>query len=479
MMFLNKPKSFFVITTLLLLLTTSGWSATIIVDRANDSGNGFCTLRQAVLSANFNLALAGCAAGDDNIVDDVLIDVAGPIILTQGEIPVFGAISIYTNSGQSVRIQAASDSRIFNVNSPDANDNDFFINNLSLTDGNVGIDNGGAILIRDAGDVTIKNSAFINNNAENGGAIYCSSCLVNEMTLTSNQFVDNGATTSGGAFYGQNILYGGALDINRNQFKDNFAQFGGAIYLRESSETITLFANKFTGNIASDSGGGVYLAGLSGGQTYEMDSNLFYKNQAADLGGAIRLFTSSTRLNLINSTFSHNDAAYGGGISNGSGNLQVSASTFVYNFAQNAGANLHSTAQGINAVEHSIVAHPVNKTNCNTGNVSFGSIGANVSDDSSCGFNEPSDTLGDPHLTGMVEVQERFGYYPTVYSPALDNSHVIVCRDSSSAPILVDQFSTPRDMDGDGNGTGECDAGAIEAFPNTDLIFYDSFGVAD
>ncbi len=478
-MWISKPKTIILCLFSLLLLSSAAWSATIVVDRANDSGNGFCTLRQAVLSANFNLALAGCTAGDDNIVDDVVIDVAGPIILTQGEIPVFGAISIYTINDQLVRIQAAPDSRIFSVNSTDANDNDFSINNLSLTDGNVGTENGGAILLEDAGEVTIKNSWFINNSAENGGAIYGNSSLLDELTLTSNQFIENGANTSGGALYGQNIVYGGPLDINRNNFKDNFAQFGGAIYLREGGDSITFFVNKFTGNIASDSGAGVYLAGLSGGQTYEMDSNLFYKNQAVDLGGAIRLFTSSTRLNLINSTFSHNYAAYGGAISNGSGNLQVSASTFVHNFAQTAGANLHSTAQGINAVEHSIVAHPVNKTNCNTGNVTFSSIGANVSDDASCGFNEPSDTLGDPQLTGLVEVQERFAYYPTVYSPAVDNSHVIVCRDSSSSPILVDQFSTPRDMDGDGDGTGECDAGAIEAFANTDLLFYDGFGVAD
>src|SRR5690606_14690432 len=121
------------------------------------------------------------------------------------------------------------------------------------------------------------------------------------------------------------------------------------------------------------------------------------------------------------------------------------------------------------------------KNNCGGVTTLFYSNGANVSDDSSCGFNEPSDTMGDPHLTGLVEVQERFAYYQTVYSPALDNSHQLLgsCLDSSSALITVDQFSTPRDMDGNDDGTGECDAGAIEALANTDLIFYDSFGVAD
>jgi predicted outer membrane repeat protein len=480
-MFINKSKRFFTVIILLLLLSTTAWSATIIVDRDNDSGNGFCTLRQAVLSANFNLALAGCQAGEDNVVDEVVIDVAGPILLTQGEIPVFGALRITINSGQLVRIKAAPDSRIFNVNSPDANDNNFSIYNLSLTDGNAGTENGGAILIEDAGEVAILNSWFLNNSAENGGAIYGNGSTVENFTLFNTQFINNGASNTGGALYGQNLVGAGLLNINQNVFKDNFAQFGGAIYLSEGFDTITFLNNKFTGNIASDSGGGVFLSGLSGGQTFDMDSSLFYNNQAVDSGGAIRLFPSTTRLNLINSTLSHNYADYGGAISNTGGNLQVSTSTFVYNFAQTGGANFHTSTQSINSIGHSIVAHPIGQSNCGGVTTLFYSNGANVSDDVSCGFNEPSDTMGDPHLTGLVEVQSSYGYYPTVYSPALDNSQEVLglCLDSSSAAIMVDQLGTPRDMDGDGDGIGECDAGAIEAFANTDLIFYDSFGVDD
>lgn len=474
-------KSLFSLFIMLFCYLSAAPAATIVVDRENDSGNGFCTLRQAVLSANFNLALAGCTAGDDNVLDEVLIDVAGPIILTQGEIPVFGAIKITTNSGQLVRVQAAPDSRIFSVNSPDANDNDFKIFNLSLTDGDTGTANGGAILLEDAGNVEFVSSWFINNSAENGGAIYGKGSTVDNLTLLNTQFINNGATTAGGALYGQNLVGAGLLNIYDNTFTDNIAKFGGAVYLEDGNDTIRFFNNKFTNNIASDSGAGVYLSGLIGGQTYDMDSNLFYNNQAVDQGGAIRLFTSSTRLNLINSTLSHNYADYGGAISNGGGNLQVSTSTIVHNFAQTAGGNLHTSTQSINNFGHSIVAYPQSQTNCGGVTSLYYSAGANVVDDSSCGFNEPSDTLGDPQLTGLVEVQERYAYYPTADSPAIDNSHQVLglCLDTSSAPITVDQLSTPRDMDGDGDGTGQCDAGAIEAFANTDLIFYDSFGVAD
>lgn len=456
-------------------------AAIITVDSAIDSGNGFCTLRQALLSASLNVSIAGCAAGDDNVVDDVDIDVAGPIILTGGQIEIFGAVSIVPTGVDLVHIQAAPNSRIFRVNSPDSNDNDFIINNLGFADGDVGVEDGGAILIVDAGEVIVVNSQFVNNQAENGGAINGDGSTVNSFMLLNNQFINNSATNSGGALFGENIVGQGIFDIKNNNFKGNTANFGGALYINDAGDTYNFFFNKFTSNVASIDGGAVYFSALTGGQVYDMDSNLFYNNQAVNAGGAIRLFLPSARLNLINSTLSQNNADIGGAISNAGGNLSIRTSTLVYNTAISEGANIHSSPQGINSFGHSIVAHPRAQDNCGGANASFFSFGANVSDDASCGFNELSDTLGDPKLTGLVEVQDHYAYFPTADSPALDNSHLVVglCHDSSSAPISLDQFGTSRNMDGDGDMIGQCDAGAIEATANTDLIFYDSFGVSD
>jgi len=60
-----------------LLATSSSWGATIIVDTLEGSGtggDGLCSIVEALLSANLNFALDGCAAGDAASEDIIRFD---------------------------------------------------------------------------------------------------------------------------------------------------------------------------------------------------------------------------------------------------------------------------------------------------------------------------------------------------------------------------------------------------------------------
>ncbi len=84
---------------ILLFTLNSLQAAIIIVDRADDlitGGDGGCDLRDAINSANINFGLEDCVAGDNNAVDAVLINVAGPIQLS-APLGILGSIFIGTS----------------------------------------------------------------------------------------------------------------------------------------------------------------------------------------------------------------------------------------------------------------------------------------------------------------------------------------------------------------------------------------------
>ena len=111
------------VTTLLCSLSVH--AAIITVNRADDlmaGGDGGCDLREAVNSANFNLALENCVAGDDDTLDIILIDVDEPIQLAN-EIGVIGSVLIGRSGvGPRIEIRAATGQRHFVVNLTDPGD---------------------------------------------------------------------------------------------------------------------------------------------------------------------------------------------------------------------------------------------------------------------------------------------------------------------------------------------------------------------
>lgn len=471
-------------------LSMATQAAVIVVDRADDlttGGDGGCDLREAVNSANLNLALEDCTAGEDNTLDIILIDVNQPIQL-QSEIDVIGSVLIgRMGTGPKVEIIAGPNSRHFHVNQSDWNDDDFAIVSLHLKDG-LRSDYGGSILIEDSGKVEIVDSVFENNEAPDGGAIFANSSVVADFKIQRNHFINNRAVdnvnnnAAGGALYGKNIALGSLL-IEQNLFQHNEADFGGAIYLNDANDIININRNRFYGNIANNRAGAIYFAALASGQTYATERNVFLNNVSDGLGGAIYGFgAGGLTVEIVNSTFGMNYASEGGAIATIGGNIQVYASTLAYN-AATTGAQAYQINGGTVAFAKSILAYGQLSANCS------GNIQAhldNIDDDGSCGFDtNDGNIVDDPMLSGLIEYNNANPDIPTLLpgfeltadSPAIDYEDNYLCWIPPGADLNEDQNGQSREVDGDNDGTASCDLGALEAPANTDLIFADSLGV--
>ena len=220
----------------------------------------------------------------------------------------------------------------------------------------------GALVISRS-NISVANSLFTGNRAQNGGAIHAtleSNLLIEDSMFDSNKAVWGGAImVSGSSFisilnsnFSNNIgMYGGAINIEHSEasiawslFSNHSAQSdnswsqytcGGVLYCNGYAtvdiDTITLENNRAT------VGGGIYTnahcnMSLTGG------SSISYNN--AEDGGAI--FTSSYSKLIIggNSVISNNHANYGGG------GIYASSSCVLSLYGSNVITNNHAQYGG-------------------------------------------------------------------------------------------------------------------------------------
>ena len=193
----------------------------------------------------------------------------------------------------------------------------------------------GALVISRS-NISVANSLFTGNRAQNGGAIHAtleSNLLIEDSMFDSIKAVWGGAImVSGSSFisilnsnFSNNIgMYGGAINIEHSEasiawscFSNHSAQsdsswsqytYGGVLYCNGHAtvviDTVTLVNNRAT------VGGGIYTNAHCN-MSLTGDSSISYNT--ADNGGAI--FTSSNSKLIIggNSVISNNHANYGGG----------------------------------------------------------------------------------------------------------------------------------------------------------------------
>jgi len=184
---------------------------------------------------------------------------------------------------------------------------------------------------------------------EQGGALYSDGNST--ISIFESSFISNTANNSGGGLY---VAANGTgetstLSIIESYFEDNSAHFGGAIYNGANGGDITAYfeSNRFSKNRAVD-------AGSVGGATYtfvksststaylQIINNIFDENTSFSSAGAIYSLTSDDgtgTTDIINSTFYKNTAGVGGAVyqneSSGSSGI-----TNVYNsiFSENQAA---------------------------------------------------------------------------------------------------------------------------------------------
>lgn len=187
-----------------------------------------------------------------------------------------------------------------------------FENNWSTKD-TAQCDGGGAIFIGGGSTATISASTFVNNQANNGGAI---NSLRTRLSVTNSTFDHNGALHSDQMNTFGDCGGGGAIYIDGSRPPEN----GGP-------DSLLLVDNTYTNNTSNNHGGAIF-AGLYSNETLLVDRSSFENNSVSraasgpwsGTGGAIWYGwaagdVANERLTLSNSTLAGNTGiGQGGGL---------------------------------------------------------------------------------------------------------------------------------------------------------------------
>lgn len=186
--------------------------------------------------------------------------------------------------------------------------------------------------------LTVQNLSFVDGAGVQGGAIY----VDGDLTVENSTFASNSADEDGGAIYVDIVAGDPTITITDSTFSSNATgplidgfdgYSGGAIY-SDSIGTFTITGSEFTGNSASFLGGAVF-----GYAVLTEESTL--SNNSAGGGGALY----ATLMASIESTYSDNSAEYGGGVMALAYAASI-GSTFVGNEASFAGGAIASGLGG-------------------------------------------------------------------------------------------------------------------------------------
>jgi len=166
--------------------------------------------------------------------------------------------------------------------------------------------------------IGITENQFIGNTLypSKGGAIRVIGTYPIKLKLENNQFIDNGAY-NGGAIYIENIYH--AFEISGDYFSNNIALTdGGALSINcqnlgqyeDAAPSLKLTSVTFESNAASARGGAIYAYQ----EIISISESFFYQNSAKN-GGAIFALKSVDSLDYLqyNNTFQDNAASLSGG----------------------------------------------------------------------------------------------------------------------------------------------------------------------
>ena len=349
--------------------------------------------------------------------------------------------------------------------------NSRFLSNLAA--------NGGAIATRAV--VTVAGSSFTNNNASGGegGAIQSYDQTLN---IQSSNFGGNGARNGGAIFKSS-----GNLEFAGSSFTGNSStEHGGALNVGAVVAALYGSASQFRGNSAGLDGGGIFLGTLSALQDLTMAGNsaraggairvnggdltldraTLFNNTALVEGGAISALVVSaqaqTNPNLDRVTTSGNrtTAGNGGDFAFTSSVVDIRARlrnlTLMGATASAGGSTLHiSGTMGVD-IEQTLL-WPGAGVACVSQTGAIFSLGGNIGSPL-CGMVAPSDATSTTFEGFGLGEFANYGsaldtFLPLPASPAIDRSQRSCSFDARRKPAPVD---------GDGNGSALCDAGAVE-----------------
>jgi CSLREA domain-containing protein len=435
-----------------------------------------CSLREAIRSANTDLAIGGCAAGSGA---DTITVPPGTYLLTipnapgvtdenngeSGDLDILADLTITGSANAPAIINgngAALSDRVFDVSAAAT----VSFNRLMIRNG---IEPPGSLAggggVTNNGRATFTNTTISGNiAATGGGGVSNGSGVGATSTFINSTITGNSAGGSGG---GVRIGAGASSSFVNTTISGNTAQVGGGGVSNDGAAT---FRNtNITGNGAGTRGGGVFNGSPSSASTF---SNSTVSGNTAQAEGGGLFNSAGAGANLMNSTVSGNRANdSGGGLQGGAATLSnVTITANVADSDANGTGDGGGVAATTLSVRNSIIA----------GNTDASPPPAAVTPDCSATVNSQGYNLigndagctvavgpGDKIGTGAAPIDPRLGLLannggptPThallASSPARIGGSPTAPGSPGDACAATDQRGVPRPQG------ARCDVGAYE-----------------
>lgn len=416
------------VITSLMAATRPARAAVITLTTSIDAvtGDGLCSLREAIIAANGDHAVDACPAG--NGADTIVLPagVYGLTLIGRGEqLAATGDLDIYSDltlvgAGKDVTVIDGNVlDRVIEVRAGGV----ATLSGLTLDHGDAGLGDGGGVFV-DASDLTLIDSQIRNSQANTGGAIRVDDG--GNATLIGTRVSANTALSGGGLYVGANpgtataLITNSLIDGNSVSGSPGGSNGGG---LRSAAGgTVTLISSTVSGNQAELSGGGIYADNI------------------------VRLYNVTVAFNTADSEGDDNGNGGGIGISAGTplGVVTVRNSLISLNGDASPTADQFLNCAGTLTGEgYSLLG---STTGCTlTGNLAGFRIGV-------APFIGPLADNGGSTLTHALLSS----------SVAVDGGEPTGCLNHEAVTLTTDQRDFIRPVDGDGDRTARCDIGAFE-----------------
>lgn len=446
---------------LLLFVVISAKADLIIVDSNEDlvANDNNCTLREALLAANFDLPVDQCqkGLGDDLIwllitATDETIEVQDPLYITEG-------VVIQGPGMDQLVLSPTSDhnGHIFQINTSD---------DVRLIDFRIDGAKNSAINVINVNDFELLRMRLLNNQttAGYGGAIHAdtqygstasvSSLVINDSVFSYNQASQGGVIAASGSY---------PLTVNGSLFEHNMAGIGGGVIFRHNPTTIDVQESDIIINssqfVSNDGGIGAAALDLYV-QDVLIDSSLFYQNtdeSVVHIRNSLVVITNTLWAdNDVNNVIYHTKLN-----TEIPSELTVKFNTFTGNkdlAIQTAGSQTETyISANVFSDNQMISCQEVNGGSIQSNGYNVESVGA------SCyGINSDM-SYTDPKLMAL-------DYYDgdVLIAPPHPMSPLVDTAGTNCPDTDLSGEGRPRDGDASG-GLGQCDIGAVER-PNANAL---------
>ncbi|MBK8284011.1 MAG: hypothetical protein IPK97_03580 [Ahniella sp.] len=303
-------------------------------------------------------------------------------------------------------------------------------------------------------NATILRSSFLGNGARLGGAIYKTEAL---LEIRESTFSGNGSAEDGGAIHTFGNVLAGVFDSSIDA--NSALRDGGGVFARG---LLVLENTTFSGNTAS-AGGAVRMFGGE----MQIKRVTMRDNTAQIEGGAISALTNSASFFGINPDIQHltthnNTVTAGSG-----GDIALSATSAIPGKIENTtlmGASASSGGSSIHLANNvrldslrSLIWARAGTTCFTTAGASINSLGSNIGA-LGCSLNDPTDAISSTFAGFGLGELANYGGPVDVYLPMPGSAAI----DRGGESCSFDARNKPAPVDGDGNGSVLCDAGAAE-----------------